>query len=107
MIKQLKNGTHYGTAHELEQELAFQVVKMVPSAKMIRFTNSGTEANMYATRLARAYTGKNKIAKFEGGWHGGYDALHIGVHYPFSVPESAGLTDDAIKDTILLPFNHC
>jgi glutamate-1-semialdehyde 2,1-aminomutase len=103
--KQLGNGTHYGTSHELEIMLAEQVAKMVPSAKMIRFTNSGTEANMYATRLARAYTGKNKIAKFEGGWHGGYDALHVGVKYPYGMPESAGLTTGATQDTILLPFN--
>jgi glutamate-1-semialdehyde 2,1-aminomutase len=61
---------------------------------------------MYATRLARAYTGRNKIAKFEGGWHGGYDALHIGVKYPFDIPESAGLTTGALQDTILLPFNN-
>ena len=85
--RQLENGTHYGTSHELEIELAEQVVKMVSGAEMVRFTNSGTEANMYATRLARAYTGRSKVAKFEGGWHGGYDALHIGVHYPFNVPE--------------------
>jgi glutamate-1-semialdehyde 2,1-aminomutase len=60
---------------------------------------------MYATRLARAYTRRDKIAKFEGGWHGGYDALHIGVKYPFNIPESAGLTVGALQDTILLPFN--
>ncbi|RLI42437.1 glutamate-1-semialdehyde 2,1-aminomutase, partial [Candidatus Bathyarchaeota archaeon] len=77
--KQLERGTHFGTSHELEVKLAEKVVEMVPSAEMVRFTNSGTEANMYATRLTRAYTGKNKIAKFEGGWHGGYDALHKGV----------------------------
>jgi glutamate-1-semialdehyde 2,1-aminomutase len=104
--RQLENGTHYGTSHELEIEVAEQVVKMVPSAEMVRFTNSGTEANMYATRLARAYTGKDKIAKFEGGWHGGYDALHVGVKYPFDIPESAGLTVGATQDTILLPFNN-
>jgi glutamate-1-semialdehyde 2,1-aminomutase len=104
--RQLERGTHYGTAHELEIELAEQVAKMVPSAEMTRFTNSGTEANMYATRLARAYTGKSKIAKFEGGWHGGYDALHVGVKHPFEIPESAGLTIGATKDTILLPFNN-
>ncbi len=103
--RQLENGTHYGTSHELEIELAEQVAKMVPSAEMIRFTNSGTEANMYAVRLARTYSGRNKIAKFEGGWHGGYDALHMGVKYPFDVPESAGLTAGALQDTILLPFN--
>jgi glutamate-1-semialdehyde 2,1-aminomutase len=103
--EQLEHGTHYGTSHELEIELAEQVVKMVPSAEMMRFTNSGTEANMYATRLARAYIGKSKIAKFEGGWHGGYDALHMGVKYPFVMPESAGLTAGALQDTTLLPFN--
>jgi glutamate-1-semialdehyde 2,1-aminomutase len=103
--KQLENGTHYGTAHELEIALAEQVTRMVPNAQMVRFTNSGTEANMYATRLARAYTGRWKIAKFEGGWHGGYDALHTGVKYPFDMPESAGLTEGALQDTILLPFN--
>lgn len=102
---QLESGTHYGTAHEMEISLAEQVVKMVPSAEMVRFTNSGTEANMYATRLARAFTGRSKIAKFEGGWHGGYDALHTGVKYPFDVPESAGLTSGALQDTIVLPFN--
>jgi len=104
--KQLENGTHYGTSHELEIKLAEQIVKMVPSAEMVRFTNSGTEANMYATRLARAYTGRSKIAKFEGGWHGGYDALHIGVKHPFDIPESAGLTDGAIQDTTVLSFNN-
>jgi glutamate-1-semialdehyde 2,1-aminomutase len=103
--RQLERGIHYGTAHELEIKLAEQVVRMVPNAEMIRFTNSGTEANMYAARLARAYTGRNKIAKFEGGWHGGYDALHLSVKHPFNIPESAGLTQGALQDTIVLPFN--
>ena len=103
--KQLENGTIYGTSHEQEVALAEQVVKMVPSAEMVRFANSGTEANMYATRLARAFTGRDRIAKFLGGWHGGYDALHVGVKPPFDLPESAGLTQGALRDTILLPFN--
>jgi len=103
--KQLRNGTQYGTSHELEILLAEQVAKMVPGAEMTRFTNSGTEANMYATRLARAYTHREKVAKFEGGWHGGYDALHVAVKYPFDLPESAGLTFGAVQDTIVLPFN--
>ncbi|HXX88457.1 MAG TPA: glutamate-1-semialdehyde 2,1-aminomutase [Candidatus Acidoferrum sp.] len=103
--RQLDDGTQYGTSHELELDLAEQIVKMVPSVHMTRFTNSGTEANMYAVRLARAYTGKNKIAKFEGGWHGGYDALQVGVKYPFTLPESAGLTTTATQETLLLPFN--
>ena len=103
--RQLENGTHYGTCHELEIALAEQVAKMVSGTEMLRFSNSGTEANMYATRLARAYNGRSKIAKFEGGWHGGYDALHVGVKYPFDIPESDGLTSGALQDTIVLPFN--
>ncbi|MDH5460314.1 MAG: aspartate aminotransferase family protein [Candidatus Bathyarchaeota archaeon] len=103
--RQLENGTHYGTCHELEIALAEQVAKMVSGAEMVRFSNSGTEANMYVTRLARACSGRSKIAKFEGGWHGGYDALHVGVKYPFDIPESAGLTSGALQDTIVLPFN--
>jgi len=104
--QQLDRGTHFGTCHELEIALAEQVVKMIPSVKMIRFTNSGTEANMYAVRLARTYTGQEKIAKFEGGWHGGYDALHKAVKPPFDVPESGGLTQATLKDTVVLPFNN-
>jgi glutamate-1-semialdehyde 2,1-aminomutase len=104
--RQLEVGTHYGTCHELEIALAEQVVRMVPNVDMVRFTNSGTEANMYAVRLARAYTKRWKIAKFEGGWHGGYDALHVSVKHPFNIPESAGLTHGATQDTIVLPFNN-
>ncbi|MCS7114276.1 MAG: aspartate aminotransferase family protein [Nitrososphaerota archaeon] len=104
--KQLEKGTHYGTAHELEIALAEQVTKMIPSAEMVRFTNSGTEANMYAVRLARTYTGRSKIAKFESGWHGGYDALHKAVKPPYDLPESAGLTQGALQDTLVLPFNN-
>lgn len=109
MLKALKGaieiGTHFGLSHEYEVEYAEQVVKMIPSAEMVRFTNSGTEANMYAIRLARAYTKRVKIGKMEGGWHGGYDALHLAVNPPFEKPESAGLTEGATKDTIPLPFN--
>ncbi len=103
--KQVEHGTHYGVCHELEIALAEQIVKMVPSARMVRFCNSGTEAAMYATRLARAYTGKSKVVKFEGGWHGGYDALHVAVKPPFDMPESKGITESALKDTIVAPFN--
>jgi len=104
--RQLDIGTHYGTAHELEVALAEQVVKMVPSAQMVRFSNSGTEAMMYAARLARAITQRDRVGKFEGGWHGGYDALHIAVKHPFNIPESNGLTKGALEDTMVLPFNE-
>ncbi|RLI19329.1 glutamate-1-semialdehyde 2,1-aminomutase, partial [Candidatus Bathyarchaeota archaeon] len=103
--KQIEHGTHFGTSHELEVELAEKIIELVPCAEMIRYTSTGTEAAMYVTRLARAYTKKNKIVKFEGGWHGGYDALDIAVKPPFNVPESAGLTEGATKDTIVAPYN--
>ena len=103
--KQLERGIHLGVCHELEIALAEQVVKMLPSAEMIRFTNSGTEASMYATRLARAFTGKSKVVKFEGCWHGGYDALQLAVKPPLDVPETAGIPDEAVKNTVVAPFN--
>ena len=103
--KQIEHGTHYGVCHELEIALAEQVVKMLPCAQMVRFSNSGTEAAMYATRLTRSYTHKSKIVKFQGGWHGGYDALHVAVRTPFDMPESNGISEGASKDTIVAPFN--
>jgi len=103
---QIEKGFHYGASHELEVDMAEQIVKMVPSAKMVRFTNSGTEAAMYATRLARAYTNKEKIVKIEGGWHGGYDALQIAVRPPFDIPETSGIPSGVSKDTITIPFNN-
>jgi len=105
VAKQIWRGTQIGTCHELEIKLAEQVVKMVPSAEMVRFTNSGTEANMYAVRLARTYTKRKIIVKFEGGWHGGYDSLHIAVKYPFNIPESAGLPEEVLMNTRVARFN--
>jgi glutamate-1-semialdehyde 2,1-aminomutase len=103
--RQLEKGIHLGVCHELEVALAEQMVKMVPSADMVRFTNSGTEASMYATRLVRAHTGKDKIVKFEGCWHGGYDALQIAVKPPLDVLETSGLPEEVVKNTIVAPFN--
>lgn len=102
---QIHHGTHYGVSHELEVALAEKVVKMVPCADMVRFCNSGTEASMYTVRLARTFSEKSKIVKFEGGWHGGYDALHLAVKPPFEIPASNGLSDKLLKDTIIAPFN--
>jgi len=101
----VEGGTHYGYGHELEVKLAEEVVRCVPSAELVRFTNSGTEASMYAVRLARAYTGRSYVAKFEGGWHGGYDCLHKAVKPPFSMPESLGLLEEALEKTVVLRFN--
>ncbi len=103
--RQLHLGTHYGFAHEKEIELAERLVEYVPSAEMVRFTSSGTLANLYGTRLARAYTGRMKMLKVEGSWHGGYDSLHAYVTRPFARPESAGLNPKATEDTYAVPFN--
>ena len=102
---QIEKGFHYGTSHELEVAMAEQIVRMIPSAKMVRFANSGTEAAMYATRLARTCTDREKIVKVEGCWHGGYDALHKAVKPPFDIPETSGITSGVSKDTITIPFN--
>jgi glutamate-1-semialdehyde 2,1-aminomutase len=104
VAEQIRKGTHFGFAHELEVQLAERVVGMIPSAEMLRYTSSGTEANMYASRLARAYTGRVKMVKIEGGWHGGYDSLHTAVHH-FGAPESAGLNPKTYEDTAAIPFN--
>lgn len=103
--EQVSKGSHFGFSHELEVELASIVCEVVPKAEMVRFTNSGTEANMYAVRLARTITKRDKLVKFEGGWHGGYDSLHKGVTPPYDEHESGGLLEEALAKTILLPFN--
>jgi len=103
--KQLEKGWNFGLVHELEVKHAELVKRFVPSAEMIRYSNSGTEANMYAVRLARTYTRRSPIGKFEGGWHGGYDALHCATKPPFDVLPSGGLTKGALADTVVLPYN--
>ena len=98
-------GTHLGYANEYAVEYAELLTKVIPGVDMVRFCNSGTEANMYALRLARAYTKRKYVVKMEGGWHGGYDALHVGVSRPYRGPESAGLPEEYVSLTILVPFN--
>ena len=102
--EQLVKGSHWGFEHEYALKLAEKIIKHVPSVEMIRFTNSGTEANMYAIRLVRAYTGRKKIVKFEGGWHGGYDQLHVAVK-PGTWLGSAGLPEEAVTHTLVVKFN--
>jgi len=101
----LEIGTHLGYEHPYALEYVEFLAKILPGVEMLRFTNSGTEANMYAVRLARAYTKRKYIVKMEGGWHGGLDILHVGVTYPYTQPESAGLIEEAYKYTLLVPFN--
>lgn len=104
--QQLELGTAYGVPSPKEVELAKEVVKRVPCAEMVRFTNSGTEATMSAIRLARSVTGRNKIIKFEGAYHGAHDAVLVkSGSGAIGKPDSPGVPEDATKNTILAPFN--
>lgn len=105
-MKQLQLGTDYGVPSEKEVLLAKEVIDRVPCAEMVRFTNSGTEATMSAIRLARGITGKNKIIKFEGAYHGAHDAVLVkSGSGAAGKPDSPGVPEDATKNTILVPFN--
>jgi glutamate-1-semialdehyde 2,1-aminomutase len=96
----LDNGTHFGACHELEVKWAELITQMVPSAERVRFTNSGTEATLMALRLARAYTGREKIVRFKGHFHGWNDHMTSGYSNHFDgTPTSgvvAGLSDSVI-----------
>ncbi len=105
---QAAQGTSYGAPTELETELAELVIDYVPGIEMVRFVNSGTEATMSALRLARAFTGRAKIVKFAGGYHGHADFLlsdaGSGVA-TLGLPASAGVTQNQTADTITVQYN--
>ena len=98
-------GTHYGACHALEIRWAEMVQRLVPSAERVRFTNSGTEATLLAIRLARAFTGKDIILKFEGHFHGWHDYATAGVKPPYEIPVSSGIPGDVLRGIILSPPN--
>jgi glutamate-1-semialdehyde 2,1-aminomutase len=102
---QAEKGWHFGLAHEREITLSEAITKNVPSAELVRFASSGSEANLFAVRLARTYTRRKTIAKFEGCWHGAYDPLHIAVKPPFDQPASGGITEGSQEDTVVVPYN--
>ncbi|GGD03385.1 glutamate-1-semialdehyde 2,1-aminomutase [Pontibacillus salipaludis] len=101
-------GTSFGAPTKLENDLAELVIDRVPSIEMVRMVNSGTEATMSALRLARGYTGKNKILKFEGNYHGHGDSLLIkagsGVA-TLGLPDSPGVPEGIAMNTITVPYN--
>ena len=105
----IKNSTSYGAPTEVEVELANRVVEAVPSIEMVRFVNSGTEATMSALRLARAYTKRDKIIKFEGCYHGHADMLLVqagsGVT-TLGLPDSPGVPRATVEDTLLAQYNN-
>jgi glutamate-1-semialdehyde 2,1-aminomutase len=92
--EQAARSFHPGACHELESEWAELVTRLVPSAEMVRFTSSGTEASLLALRLARAATGRDKIVKLEGHFHGWHDQVATGSDPPFDRPDTAGLPHD-------------
>lgn len=103
--RQIKDGTQFGTCCDLSIEWAELLTKLYPSAERVEFTSSGTEAVMLGVRLARAFTGRNKIVRFQHHFGGGYDAVALGTDPPFDVPCSAGILPSAIADTIVIKVN--
>jgi glutamate-1-semialdehyde 2,1-aminomutase len=104
----LENGTSYGAPTELELNLAKMIVEAVPSIEMVRMVNSGTEATMSAIRLARGFTGRNMIIKFDGCYHGHSDSCLVSAGSglaTFGIPGSPGVPEDLARLTISLPFN--
>jgi glutamate-1-semialdehyde 2,1-aminomutase len=103
--QQSKRGIHWGIVFEKQVEWAELIQELVPSAEMVRFCCSGTEATMYAVRLARAYTGKKIILKIAGGWHGANSDLSVGIKMPYEKEESLGLLPELQHYTKAILFN--
>jgi glutamate-1-semialdehyde 2,1-aminomutase len=105
---QMENGSLYGTPTKQEVELAELICDVVPSAEMIRLVSTGGEATMSAIRAARGYTGKKKIVKFEGCYHGAYDYVLVKAGSgatTFGMPTSLGVPEETTRNTIAVPFN--
>jgi len=109
-------GAHFATATPVELEVAEMLQKIVPNAERVRFANTGTEAIMAAIRLARGVTGRPKVLKFEGHYHGWHDDLLVSSNIlpptvlglrsdPVKIPDSSGLNRTALDDTIVVPWN--
>lgn len=111
---QLEDGTIFGTPTELEVKTAKKVREMVPNADMALFCNSGTEATMHAIRMARAVTGKDRIVKFEGAYHGQHDYVMFSVEpsetgleiKPYSVPYDPGIPEEISRTVVVAPWNN-
>ena len=112
--KQLRSGTCFANPTELEVQHAEILCRRVPAIEQVRYVNTGTEAVMFAIKAARAITGRHKIAKLEGAYHGGYDWVEVsedsnpgnwGGREPASVPFARGTPDSVLQDVVVIPFN--
>lgn len=113
--EQLAKGVAYNAPNEHQVRLAKTLCQRIPSFDLIRFTNSGTEATLNTLRAARAFTGKSRFAKAEGGYHGTHDAVTVSLrvdpqqagdaHKPKSLPSSAGLPEGVVEQVLVIPFN--
>lgn len=109
IIETAANGTSYGAPTITESAMAEQIKKMVPSIEIVRMVNSGTEATMSALRLARGYTDRDKIVKFEGCYHGHADSFLIKAGsgaITLGLPDSPGVTEGTAKDTLIAEYNN-
>jgi glutamate-1-semialdehyde 2,1-aminomutase len=102
---QMARGTHLGASHELEIRWAELVNRLIPCAEMTRFTMSGTEATHLALRIARAFTGRNRIVKLSGHFHGWHDGVVAGVNPPYETPMSAGVPGATLEQVLVCPPN--
>lgn len=105
----LQKGTSFGTPNPYEVPMAEKIIQMVPSIEQVRLVNSGTEATMSAIRLARGFTGKDKIIKFSGCYHGHVDSLLVSAGsgaLTLGNPDSAGVPAGFARETIVLPYNN-
>lgn len=105
VAQQLQRGTHYGASHELEIKWGQWVQKLIPSAEKVRFVASGTEATMMAIRLARGFTGRKKLLRFAGHFHGWHDTVMLGVSAPYDVPNSVGIPEETLSTVVCVPPN--
>ncbi len=103
--EQMERGTHLGAGTPHEVAWAELVQRMVPSAELVKFTSSGTEATMMALRLARSYTGKSKVLKFAGHFHGWHDYAVAGQQPPWDVPVSSGVPEETLSTMVIAPVN--
>lgn len=102
MTEQLQNGSFYSDSHPLEVIWGEQIQALVPSAERVRFVGSGTEATMLAIRIGRAHSGRPKVLRFEGHYHGWHDFAMLGMKAPYDVVPSLGISPGAAEATVVV-----